>query len=68
MIAYIKGKITFKSPTEIHVENSAGMGYLINISLLTYSQLESLDEVKIFTQLIVKEDSHTLYGLSLIHI
>lgn len=62
MIAYIKGKITFKSPTEIHVETGSGVAYLLNISMLTYSQLEQLDEVKIYTQLIVKEDSHTLYG------
>ena len=62
MIAYIKGKISFKTPTEIHVETAGGVAYLINISLLTYSQLEKLDEIKIFTQLIVKEDSHTLYG------
>jgi len=62
MIAYIKGKISYKSPTDIHVETTGGVAYHINISLLTYSQLEKLDEVKIFTQLIVKEDSHTLYG------
>ncbi len=62
MIAYIKGSISYKSPTEIHVETSGGVAYLINISLLTFSQLENLKEVKIFTQLIVKEDSHTLYG------
>jgi Holliday junction DNA helicase RuvA len=62
MIAYIKGKITFKSPTDIHVETAAGVAYHVNISLLTYSQLEKLDDLKIYTQLIVKEDSHTLYG------
>ena len=62
MIAYIKGKITFRNPTDIYVETSAGIAYHINISLNTYSQLEKLEEVKIFTQLIVKEDSHTLYG------
>lgn len=62
MIAYIKGKITHKAPTEIHVETNGGVAYHINISLLTYSQLEKLEDLKIYTQLIVKEDSHTLYG------
>jgi len=62
MIAYIKGKITHKTPTEIYVENSAGVAYLINISLNTFSELENLETVKIYTHLIVKEDSHTLYG------
>jgi len=62
MIAYIKGKITFKTPTDIIVETAGGLAYHINISLNTYSQLESLEEIKILTHLIVKEDSQTLYG------
>lgn len=62
MIAYLKGTITHKKPTEIYLETSAGVAYLINISLNTFSQLDHLKEIKIFTQLIVKEDSHTLYG------
>lgn len=62
MIAYIKGKITFKCPTDIYVETASGVAYHVNISLNTFSQLEQLEEVKILTTLIVKEDSHTLYG------
>ncbi len=62
MIAYIKGKITFKCPTDIYVETSSGVAYQVHISLHTFSQLEQLEEVKILTTLIVKEDSHTLYG------
>ena len=62
MIAYIKGKISYKCPTDIYVETASGVAYHINISLHTYSQLEQLEEVKILTTLIVKEDSHTLYG------
>lgn len=61
MIAYIKGPITFKSPTSVIIE-TAGIGYDINISLNTYSELESRSEVQLHTVLLVKEDSHTLYG------
>lgn len=61
MIAYIKGAITFKSPTYIVVE-TAGIGYHVNISLNTFSEIEKLETVKILTHLQVKEDSHTLYG------
>lgn len=61
MIAYISGDITFKNPTFIYVEAS-GVGYHINISLNTYSKIENLSKVKIFTHLNVKEDSHTLFG------
>jgi Holliday junction DNA helicase RuvA len=61
MISYIKGAITFKSPTFVVVE-AGGLGYHINISLNTYAQIEKLESVKILTHLHVKEDSHTLYG------
>ncbi len=63
MIAYIKGNITFKSPTYIVVE-TAGLGYHVNISLHTYAQVEKLESVKILTHLHIKEDSHTLYGFA----
>lgn len=63
MITYIKGAITFKSPTYIIVE-TAGVGYHINVSLNTYAQIEKLESVKILTYLHIKEDSHTLYGFA----
>lgn len=63
MIAYIKGEITYKSPTYILVE-TGGIGYHVNISLNTYAQIEKLEKVQILTHLQVKEDSHTLYGFA----
>lgn len=39
-----------------------GVGYEVNISLNTYSAIQSLSEGKLFTYLQVKEDAHTLYG------
>lgn len=62
MIAYIKGKFTYKSPTDVIIETSNGVGYQIHISLFTYNQIASLEEGKLLTAFIVKEDSHTLYG------
>lgn len=61
MIAYIQGPITFKSPTSVIIE-AGGVGYEINISLNTFSALESRTDIQLHTTLIVKEDSHTLYG------
>lgn len=61
MIAYLKGQITYKSPTYIFVE-CMGVGYHVNISLNTYSKLENMDSVKILTYLHVKEDEQSLYG------
>ncbi|HHH50337.1 MAG TPA: Holliday junction branch migration protein RuvA, partial [Saprospiraceae bacterium] len=63
MISYLKGNITFKSPSYIIVE-TAGVGYKVNITLHTYSQIEQLEQIKILTYLHIKEDSHTLYGFA----
>lgn len=63
MIAYIKGEITLKNPTFLIVE-TGGIGYMIHISLYTYSQIEKLENTRILTHMHIKEDSHTLYGFS----
>ena len=61
MIAYLAGKFTYKNPTVVYVEAN-GVGYEVNISLNTYTHIQSLSEGKLFTYLQIKEDSHTLYG------
>ncbi len=61
MIAHIQGKLVEKTPTEIVIDCN-GVGYHINISLHTFSLLPTTDFVKLFTHLLVKEDSHSLYG------
>jgi holliday junction DNA helicase RuvA len=63
MIAYIEGKITYKSPTNIIIDIN-GLGYNIFISLQTYSKIESWEKGKIYTHLLIKEDSHSLYGFA----
>lgn len=61
MIAHIQGKLVEKSPTEVVIDCN-GVGYQINISLHTFGLLPNTDFVKLFTYLIVKEDSHSLFG------
>ncbi len=63
MIDYVKGEITFKSPTYLIVE-AGGIGYGMHISLYTYAQIEKLERGKVLTHFHVKEDSQTLYGFS----
>jgi Holliday junction DNA helicase RuvA len=63
MITYIKGEITFKNPAFLVLE-TGGIGYMIHISLHTYTQIEKLDHTRILTHLHIKEDSHTLYGFA----
>jgi holliday junction DNA helicase RuvA len=64
MIDFIKGLIVFKTPTYLIVETSGGVGYRINISLHTYSQIEKQEQTKLLTHFHIKEDAHTLYGFA----
>ena len=41
---------------------AGGIGYYINISVNTYSQISSLKEVSLYTHQIVREDALLLYG------
>ncbi len=61
MIAYLKGKITSKEPTSIIVECN-GLGYIVKISLNTFSALKDIQETTIYTYFQVKEDAQILYG------
>jgi len=63
MITHIEGKLVEKNLTDVVVDCN-GVGYLLNISLHTYSQIPDQEKLKLYTYLLVKEDSHTLYGFS----
>jgi Holliday junction DNA helicase RuvA len=62
MITYIKGKFTEKTPAYLVMETAGGMGYMIHISLNTYSEIKDLEEGLILTHFVVKEDAQLLYG------
>ena len=61
MITQLIGRLVEKSPTEVVIDCN-GVGYMVHISLYTFSQLSSDENIKLFTHLQVKEDSHTLFG------
>ena len=61
MITQIKGRLVEKSPTELVIDCN-GIGYLVNISLNTFSLLSDSESISLYTHLQVKEDSHTLFG------
>lgn len=63
MIAHIQGKLVEKTPTEVVIECN-GVGYEIHISLHTYSQIPESENIKLYTFLQVKEDSHSLFGFT----
>ncbi|MDE6394831.1 MAG: Holliday junction branch migration protein RuvA [Duncaniella sp.] len=62
MYEYIKGIITDNTPTYVAVE-AAGMGYMVNISLNTFTALQNCKgEVKLLLHEVIREDTWTLYG------
>lgn len=61
MITHLRGKLVEKTPTDLVVE-CGGVGYLVHISLHTFSLLPEGEAISIYTHLQVKEDSHSLYG------
>ena len=63
MISHLKGKLVEKNPTDVVIECN-GVGYFLNISLNTYSQIPNEENLLLFTHLQIKEDSHTLFGFA----
>ncbi len=63
MIDHLNGRMVEKHPTHIVVE-CAGVGYFVNISLNTFARLRDSENIRIYTHLQVKEDSHTLFGFA----
>lgn len=61
MIHHLSGRLVEKSPVHALVE-CGGVGYFLNISLHTYSQLPSRENCTLFTHMVIREDAHTLYG------
>ena len=61
MYEYIEGALREKNPAGCVIE-TGGIGYFIQISLHTYSQIEQLTQVKLFLHQVVREDAHLLFG------
>jgi Holliday junction DNA helicase RuvA len=63
MINHLRGKLVEKNPTFAIVECN-GVGYFLNISLHTFSLLGDEENIHLYTHLLIKEDSHTLFGFA----
>ncbi len=61
MIDYIKGEIIELTPAFAVLE-TGGVGYLIHITLPTFSYLNELTSAKLFVYEAIREDAHLLYG------
>ena len=63
MYEYITGTVAEITPAYAVIE-AAGIGYFINISLQTYSEIENSQSAKLYLHYIVREDAHILYGFA----
>lgn len=63
MIEYISGKIAKLTPTYAVIDNH-GIGYELNISLTTYSELENKSEIKLLAHEVIREDAHIIFGFA----
>ncbi len=61
MYSFISGKVAEKNPAYIILDNQ-GIGYLINITLNTFTAIGEQSEVKLYVHLAIREDAHILYG------
>jgi len=61
MITQIRGRLVEKNPTYVVVDCS-GVGYLLHISLQTFSSITDEEAIRLYTHLSIREDAHTLYG------
>ena len=62
MYDYIKGSVAELNPAYVVVDNH-GIGYMVNISLTSYNQLQKNEgEVKVFVYEAIREDAHVLFG------
>lgn len=63
MYEYIKGEIAELTPAYA-VLDAGGVGYMLIISLQTYSEIETKKSAVIYTHYIVREDAQILYGFA----
>lgn len=63
MYEYISGRVAELTPAYAVID-AGGVGYLLHISLTTFSAVEHAAEAKLFVHFIVREDAQILYGFA----
>lgn len=61
MIAYLRGKFLHLTPAQLIVDVN-GVGYELNISLNTYTEIQSKEEGALYTYQHITENAQTMYG------
>lgn len=63
MITYLSGRFDSLTPASLVVD-CAGVGYLVHISLTSYTAFSGKTEGKVLVAQIIREDAHLLYGFA----
>ncbi len=61
MYETIEGKLAEINPTYCVIE-TGGVGYILQISLTTFAQIQSLPTVRLFVHQVIREDAHLFFG------
>jgi len=63
MYEFIKGKLAEINPAYAVVE-TGGIGYILHITLNTYTKISTLDQCKLFAHQVIREDAQVLFGFA----
>lgn len=63
MLEYVKGEIAELAPANAVID-CHGVGYMLNISLNTYSAIQGKKEAKLFVYEAIREDAYVLFGFA----
>lgn len=63
MYEYIEGAVAELTPTYAVID-AGGVGYMINISLQTFTAVGSQTRTRLYTHYVVREDAQLLYGFA----
>ncbi|MGN1238026.1 MAG: Holliday junction branch migration protein RuvA [Muribaculaceae bacterium] len=62
MIEFIKGRIDEITPTYAVIETADGVGYMLNITVNAYTQLQNATTAKLYVHEAIREDAYVLFG------
>jgi len=63
MYEYIQGKLAEINPTYAVID-TGGTGFILHISLNTYSKISSLENCRLYAHQVIREDAHVLFGFA----
>jgi len=62
MYEFIHGRVAELSPAHAVIETAGGVGYSLAISVQTYTQIGTAEQIRLYTHFVVREDAQLLYG------